>query len=98
VKHVSANRGADKVCHPRRHGGHFLVIAGQLLKGPQMQMTVPYTLISVFIVIVVVGIPAVYIVNKLPIADRAKNIVGAIVSIIVIVIAVFTLLRSTGKF
>jgi hypothetical protein len=50
----------------------------------------------VFIVIIVVGVPAVYLVNKLPIADRAKNIAGAIVTIIVVVVAVFTLLRYTG--
>lgn len=54
-------------------------------------MAGPYALISVFVVIIVAGVPAVYLVNKLPIGDRAKNIVGAIVSIVAVIVAVFVL-------
>lgn len=54
-------------------------------------------LISVLIVIVAV-IPAVFLVNLLPIPSRAKDIVGAIVGIVVVFIAVFSLLKYVGAF
>lgn len=52
--------------------------------------------ISVLVVIAAV-LPAVYLVNLLPVADRIKNIAGIFVGIVAVAVAVF-LLRVTGVF
>jgi hypothetical protein len=52
--------------------------------------------ISVLVVIIAV-IPAVYLVNLLPITARAKDIAGVVVGIIAVIVAVF-LLRYIGVF